>query len=64
MVRTVSIEITVAKDGTKRIAVDGVQGSSCEALTRPLEEVLSGAETTREYKPEFFGQSDVLRVGR
>ena len=59
MARTVTIEITVAKDGTKSITVDGAQGASCESLTRPIEDALSGAETLRDYKPEFYGQSDV-----
>ena len=58
--RPATIEITVSRDGKKTISVEGAQGATCEAMTKPLEEALSGLELDREHKPSFYDRANVI----
>jgi len=46
------VRITLFKDGTTEMEVDGVVGPDCTAITRRLEEALGGT-IDRDYKPEW-----------
>ncbi len=46
------IEVFIEKDGQVRIQVRGVQGKSCLALTKALEDALGGQIESREMTPE------------
>jgi hypothetical protein len=45
------IKVTLLPNGEMRFEVNGVQGQSCQALTKPLE-ALGAAQT--QLKPEFY----------
>ena len=45
--------VTIDKDGTPTVTVNGVKGSSCEALTADLERAL-GSTTTHERTSEYL----------
>jgi Protein of unknown function (DUF2997) len=45
------IKVTLLPNGEMQFEVNGVQGQSCQTLTKPLE-ALGAAQT--ELKPEFY----------
>jgi Protein of unknown function (DUF2997) len=45
------IKVTLLPNGEMKFEVNGVQGQSCQTLTKPLE-ALGAAQT--ELKPEFY----------
>ena len=64
------IEVFIDKDGQVRIEVRGVQGTSCQDLTRDLEQALGGQVADRrmtaesqETTPEQVGQRQSLTEG-
>jgi hypothetical protein len=48
------IKVTLLPNGEMQFEVNGVQGQSCQALTKPLE-ALGAAQT--QLKPEFYQES-------
>ena len=48
-----TIKFTIKQDGTVTEEVIGVQGSTCENVTRKIEERL-GVLNLRELKPEYY----------
>ena len=46
------IEVSIAPDGTTRIEVRGVSGTTCLDLTEGLEKALGGEIIDRELTPE------------
>jgi hypothetical protein len=61
------LEITIDKEGQVQVAVRGVHGEGCLAVTRNIEEAVGRVEE-REYTPEYYEQpvtvSDHQYVGR
>ena len=53
-----SIKFTIRQDGTIEEEVIGVQGDTCESLTKELEAKLGDLES-RVYKSEYYNQKDV-----
>lgn len=53
MSRQVTYTVEISPTGEKRIEVHGAVGGTCEDVTRPLEERLSGVETERTYKDSY-----------
>ena len=53
-----SIKFTIRQDGTIEEEVIGVQGDTCESLTKELEAKLGDLES-RVYKSEYYKQKDV-----
>lgn len=51
MVKKITFKIT--NDGEVNLSVDGVQGSSCEDLSRPFEEII-GKVSAREHKDSYY----------
>lgn len=51
------IEVTVSPKGEVTVKVNGVQGKSCQDLTRPLEQAL-GKTTGDSKTPEFYQQGN------
>ncbi|MFM2431912.1 MAG: hypothetical protein RLZZ511_3125 [Cyanobacteriota bacterium] len=51
MTQQPQITITIAPDGTLKTEVNDVQGQSCTALTKPLEQL---GTTATQTKPEFY----------
>jgi hypothetical protein len=51
------LEITIDNDGRVQVVVKGVQGGSCVALTRSLEDAI-GDVLDRSYAPEFYSQAE------
>lgn len=47
------IRVTVAKDGSTKVEVDGVVGSSCKEMTKHLEQRLGNVKSVEE-KPEMY----------
>jgi hypothetical protein len=61
--QTATVIVTIAPDGSLKTEVQGVQGESCQTLTKPLETL---GETQTELKPEFYATAAVdltIRVG-
>jgi hypothetical protein len=54
--QTAQVIVTIAADGTLKSEVKGVQGQSCQSLTKPLEQLGS---TTTTHKPEFYETASV-----
>jgi Protein of unknown function (DUF2997) len=48
------IKVTLLLNGEMQFEVNGVQGQSCQALTKPLE-ALGAAQT--QLKPEFYASN-------
>lgn len=48
--------VTVSPNGEVIVEADGVVGSGCEALTRPMEEALGGVSGDKR-KPEYHKQA-------
>lgn len=51
------ITFHIGSDGEVTLSVDGVQGSSCEALSAPFEASL-GKVAQRDYKDSFYQEAD------
>lgn len=51
------ITFKISSDGEVNLAVDGVQGSSCEDLTRPFEAVI-GKVSGRELKDSYYANNE------
>lgn len=51
------ITFKISGNGEVNLAVDGVQGSSCEDLSRPFEEVI-GKVSGRELKDSYYQNSE------
>lgn len=49
------LEIIIGKDGRVQIAVRGVKGEGCLALTRKMEEAIGTVEE-QKYSPEYYEQ--------
>ncbi|MFA4860598.1 DUF2997 domain-containing protein [Methanoregula sp.] len=49
------LEITIDKNGMIQIAVKGVHGAGCDALTKDLEDVIGTVEE-RTYTAEYYEQ--------
>jgi hypothetical protein len=47
------IVVTIKPDGSTTFEVEGAVGTSCEEITRELEESL-GKVTSRDLKPEYY----------
>jgi hypothetical protein len=60
------LEITIDRYGNVKVEVDGVTGTKCEALTKPLEQALGGQVLERTYKDSYYEQpaedDDVVRT--
>jgi hypothetical protein len=50
------LEITIDKNGRVQVAVKGVKGDSCMALTKELENAIGHVEE-REYSAEYYEQA-------
>jgi hypothetical protein len=50
------VKITFLKTGELKVEVLGIQGSSCQGLTKPLEAL--GVATT-QFKPEFYSAESI-----
>ena len=53
-----SIKFTIRQDGTVEEEVIGVQGDTCQGLTKELEYKLGDLQM-RVYKSEYYQQKDV-----
>ena len=53
-----SIKFTIKQDGTVEEEVMGVQGDTCQGLTKDLEAKLGDLQM-RVYKSEYYQQKDV-----
>ena len=53
-----SIKFTIKQDGTVEEEVMGVQGDTCQGLTKELEDKLGDLQM-RVYKSEYYQQKDV-----
>ena len=53
-----SIKFTIRQDGTVEEEVIGVQGDTCQGLTKELESKLGDLQM-RVYKSEYYQQKDV-----
>ena len=53
-----SIKFTIKQDGTVEEEVMGVQGDTCQGLTKDLEAKLGDLQM-RVYKSEYYKQKDV-----
>ena len=53
-----TIKFTIRQDGTVEEEVIGVQGDTCEGLTKELESKLGDLES-RVYKSEYYRQNNV-----
>mgnify|MGYP001223210174 CR=1 FL=1 len=53
-----SIKFTIKQDGTVEEEVMGVQGDTCQGLTKELESKLGDLQM-RVYKSEYYQQKDV-----
>jgi hypothetical protein len=49
------LEITIDKEGKVKVAVRGVQGEGCLAITKNIENAVGTVEE-REYTPEYYEQ--------
>ena len=50
-----TIKIKISPDGSEtEISVEGVEGASCEELTKSLEEAVLQAGAKKEYTPEYY----------
>ena len=48
------VTVTISKDGTTEIDVDGVKGSGCQQYTDAVLKALGGSVIKDEKKPEFY----------
>lgn len=48
------VEVVIGPDGTVKVEVDGVQGSSCQLHTGALIRALGGDVVEDVKKPEFY----------
>jgi len=48
--------VTIGCTGKVTVEADGVTGSGCEALTKPLVDLFGSGE--RERKPEYYEQAE------
>jgi len=46
------ITVTIEPGGEVKVEVDGVEGHSCEAITKPFRQM--GSVTSDRKKPEFY----------
>ena len=53
------IEFRIDKNGKVHIDVEGVEGASCEDITRSFEVALGTTEETQR-KPEYYVELDTL----
>lgn len=51
------IEVDIGPEGEVRLAVGGVQGPGCLALTEELEKALGGQVLARQLKPESWQEA-------
>lgn len=52
-----TVTVTISPTGETKVEADGFTGSSCEAMTKPIEDAL-GVRSSNEYKPEFHRACD------
>ena len=52
------VTVTVNRDGTVEVDVNGVQGSSCQNYTEAVRKALGGEVIKDEKKPEFYLSND------
>ncbi len=55
------VVVVIKKTGEVAVEVNGMQGSSCQDITRALSEAL-GTEVESQAKPEYFVELDNLAV--
>lgn len=51
------ITVTVNRDGTTEIDVNGVKGTGCEKYTQAVLKALGGVVISDEKKPEYYEKS-------
>ena len=54
------IRVRIKKDGTTEVSAEGVKGSNCKALTRPIEEAL-GKVTSDEETAEMHQEAEATQ---
>ncbi len=48
------VTVTISKDGTAEVDVNGVKGSGCEKYTKAVLKALGGDVIKDEKKPEYY----------
>lgn len=48
------VTVTISKDGTAEVDVNGVKGSGCEKYTKAVLKALGGTVVSDEKKPEYY----------
>ena len=56
-----SITVDINEDGTIKIEVDGVVGSSCDVHTGALLKALDAEVISDDKKPEYYAQESVKK---
>lgn len=60
-----TIKIKIWPDGSQtEIRVEGVTGTSCEELTKSLEEAVLQAGAKKEYTPEYYLEEENVIANR
>jgi len=54
------IRVRIKKDGTTQVSAEGVKGSSCKALTEPIEKAL-GKVVSDEETEEMYQEADATQ---
>lgn len=57
------IDVTIMPNGEVKVDVRGVKGKKCEAITKPVEELLGGDIIGREYTDEYHEPDQELELG-
>lgn len=52
------VKVTIDKNGTTKIDVEGYSGPDCTKLTQSLEDAL-GVVERKEFKPEYYDEAPV-----
>lgn len=53
--------VTIKKDGTVKIEVNGVQGASCKDITKAITDALAGNIVQSQDKPEMYYELDGIK---
>lgn len=53
------IEFTIGPEGQVQMHVNGVKGSKCVDVTKPIEEALGGDVVDREFTSEYYEQAQI-----
>lgn len=57
-----TVTVTVAKDATVKVAIDGVCGPSCSDVVKSIANALGGQVANEEKTPDYYAQEQ-LQVG-